>query len=85
MYKIRLNDGTEFDTRWCGESNNLLTTDIISEQSFLDVVRVFADAEKTSKIVFIHGQLQDEFSGYSKLVVVNGSTTGEYLIILRKA
>lgn len=84
MYRIRLNDGTEFDTRWCGESNGILTADIKSGLSFLEVARIFADAEKTRTIVFKYGQMQDEFTGYTVLAVINGSTAGEYLISLRK-
>ena len=84
MYRIRLADETEIPVRWCGESGGVLTASILSELPFLGVAEVFADAEKTRRIVFEYGGMRDVFEGYTALNLINASAAGEYLISLRK-
>lgn len=84
MYKIRLNDGTEFPARWCGAAGDVLTASVMTEQSFVDIAEIFANAEKNRAIAFLYGEMETDYEGFTKLILINGSTAGEYIISLRK-
>lgn len=83
MYKIRLSDNTAFDVMYCSARNGVLTMRIISDQSFIQIAELFADADKTSTIYFDYDQTEDTFCGYTVLTVINGTVAGEYFINLK--
>ncbi len=82
MYKIRLTDGEEFNARFCSARGGLLTMGIQSDRSFLAVAHSFTDYSQT--VTFIYDSTEETFEGYTELVMINGSTAGEYLITLRQ-
>ena len=84
MNKIKLNDGTEYAARWCGEASEILTANIITEQSIDNVAKIFANTKKNCEITFFYGEMSTVYSGFTKLILVNGSTDGEYIVSLRK-
>ena len=85
MYKIRLNDGTEFSTQYCAELRDKLAIRLLSELDFMQIAQIFNDAEKTQTITYIYGSMQDVHEGYTLLRVVDASYDGEYIISLRRA
>ena len=83
MYKIRLTDGAEFDAVYCSAKNGLLTMRIIGNQTFIEIAETFADADKTRTVYFDYDNTEDTFCGYTDLIVINGSVSGEYVINLK--
>lgn len=82
MYKIRLSNGEEYPARFCSARSGLLTMSIQTDRSFLAVAHSFADNSQT--VTFIYDSTEETFEGYTELVMINGSTAGEYLITLRQ-
>lgn len=82
MYKIRLNDGTEFPVRFCSARGGLLTMCILSDDSFLSIAQIFTEQSQT--ITFLYDNSQDVFEGFTDLIMINGNVYGEYSITLRK-
>lgn len=83
MYKIRLNNGTEYNVRFCGTRGDLLTMSVLSEADFLTVAQAIGDNSQT--ILFLFDNSQQELNGYTELLMVNNINPGEYLVTLRKA
>lgn len=83
MYKIRLDDGTEYPVRFCSARGDTLTASILTGQSFLTVAQTFTD--NTHTVAFIYDSTEEDFAGYTELVMINGTTAGEYSIMLKKA
>lgn len=84
MYSLILNDGTSLACRFCAARSGTLTLGIESELTFIQVSEMFADASKTALIAFAYGEMRDEHEGYTKLILVNGTTPNEYIISLKK-
>lgn len=84
MYLLRLNDGTELSCRFCS-GRELLTMSVLSELGFLEIAEIFADPARTQTVTFFYGEMQDVYSGYTDLVMINRADPGEYLISLRRA
>lgn len=82
MYKIRLNDGTEYPVRFCSARGGLLTMEILSDIDFLSVAHLFTYQVQT--VTFLYDSSQEVFEGYTELIMINGSTPGAYTITLRK-
>ena len=83
MYKIRLNNGAEYNVRFCGARGDLLTMSVLSEADFLTVAQAIGDNSQT--ILFLFDSSQQELIGYTELLMVNNINPGEYLITLKKA
>ena len=83
MYQLRLNDGTVLACNFCSGSAALVMS-IASELSFLEIAEIFADPALTQTMTFIYGEMQDVYSGYTTLVMINNANPGEYLISLKK-
>lgn len=84
MYKIRLNDASEYTVRWCGENSGILVIDLVCDLSLLGVATVFSNAEAVSKIQFLYDEsLISEYEGYSEPIVINKSGDNEYLVSLK--
>ena len=81
-YKIRLTDGNEYNVRLCAARNGMLVTTIQSYESFMTVANNFAG--NTQTVVFCYDSTEDVFTGYTELVSINGTITGEYTITLRQ-
>lgn len=82
MYRIRLTDGTEFPTRFASARDGLLTSCIISDVDIADVAATFKG--NTQTVTFIYDSSQEAYTGYDKLVLIDGTRAGEYTIALRK-
>lgn len=82
MYRIRLSDGTEFPARFCSARGGLLTMGILSNGDLLSVAQAFTG--NSAAITFLYDESQDVFNGYTDLIMINGSTVGEYQLTLRK-
>ena len=83
MYKIRLNNGTEYPVRFCGARGDLLTMSVLSEADFLTVAQTIGGNSQT--VLFLFDSSQQVLEGYTELVLVNNINPGEYLITLKKA
>lgn len=84
MYKIRLNDGTEMNARFCSLRSGVLSMDVLTESSFMDIALLFSDPDKTQTIIFVYGGTQETYTNCTDLFIINGSTPGEYIISLRQ-
>lgn len=82
MYKIRLNNGAEFQALYCSARSGLLTMSIISSGSFLSVAQVFS--EQSQSVTFIYDTTEERFIGYTRLILVNDLGDGEFQVSLRK-
>lgn len=85
MYKIRLNDGTEYHARYCSEGNGEFITRIETDASFVDVTLKFASAENTKTMLFLYDSTEQAYEGYTELESVTVATNGDYIIMLGKA
>ena len=83
MYQLRLNDGTVLNCNFCSGSSALVMS-IASEAGFLEIAEMFTDPALTRTVTFIYGEMQDVYTGYTDLVMINHSNPGEYLISLKK-
>ena len=83
MYKIRLNNGSEYPVRFCGARGDLLTMSVLSEADFLTVAQTIGGNSQT--VLFLFDSSQQVLEGYTELVLVNNINPGEYLITLKKA
>ena len=83
MYKIRLNDGTEYPVRFCSARGDTLTTSILTEQDFLTIAQTFTD--NTQAVAFLYDSTEEDYEGYTELTMINNTTAGEYSIMLKKA
>ena len=85
QYRIRLNDGTEFDARFCTVKDESLTMDIVSNLSFIQIAQIMNDVLKTGSITFFYGGTNAVYQGYTSLRVINGDfIEGDYVITLYK-
>lgn len=82
MYKIRLHDGTEFQARFCSARGGILTAGITTDASFLTVATYFC--EHAQSITFSYDGEEERFTGYTRVLTINGVTAGEYQIMLAK-
>ena len=57
---ILLNDGTEFNVRWCGAAEGILWIDGLN-LSFADAIAIFSNPEKTARITAFGGIEHDGY------------------------
>ena len=84
MYRLILNDGTEFDCRFCAARNGVLTASIVTDKTFLEIAEIFSHITNTEKIEFRYGEMTDTHYDFTGLVLVNKTSENEYLISLKK-
>ena len=77
--KIKLNDGSELEVKWCGAAEGVLWIDGI-KMELVDAVTTFSNPEKTARIVAPYEIVHD---GYIKLINV-GVYDNEVKVALRK-
>lgn len=77
--KIRLNDNSELEVKWCGAAEGILWADGV-QLDFIEAARIFSDIEKTAKIIAPNG---DMFEGYVALIHISESE-GAIKVALRK-
>lgn len=82
MYRLRLYDGTEFAARFCSARGGTLTAGIVTEADFFTVASKFC--AQSASIMFIYDDTVETFTGYTKVLTINGATAGEYQVILAK-
>lgn len=85
MYRLILNDGTEFDCRFCAARNGLLTASIVTDKTFLEIAEIFSHITNTEKIEFRYGEMHDTHDDFTDLVLINKALDKEYMVSLRKA
>lgn len=84
MYRIKLSDGTtEYPARWCSARGGLLTMCILSAEQLVSIAEAFTN--NTGTVTFIYDSTEETFEGFTRLIVINGSTPGEYTITLTEA
>lgn len=84
MYQLILNDGTVFDCRFCAARNGLLTANIVTDKTFLEIAEIFSHITNTERIAFRYGEMTDTHYDFTGLVLVNKTSENEYLISLKK-
>lgn len=65
--KIRLNDGSELEVKWCGAAEGILWIDGI-KMELVDAVTLFSDPTKTAVIVAPYEIIHE---GYTRLINIS--------------
>ena len=65
--RLILNDGTEIEGGEAGYSNQHLWC-FLPGYSIQEAASIFFDADKTSRIVFQYGEMQDEYNNFTTCV-----------------
>ena len=84
MYKIRLNDGTEYPVKYCAASNGEFRARLITGAGFLEIAAAFSDAAKTRTMYFVYDKTEKRFDGYTDLKEITVAENGDYIIALRE-
>lgn len=82
MYKIRLNDGTEFPARFCSARGGILTIGITTTAEFYTVATKFC--QQGQSVTFCYDGTEERYVGYTRVLAINGATAGEYQIMMEK-
>lgn len=67
MRRITLNDGTVFDGCTCGMASGVLWC-YLQGVTFTNALAAFTDPQKTSRIVFAYGEMEDTHDGYTTMI-----------------
>lgn len=83
---IRLNDGTEVEVLHCGASGGYLQIEIPGGiYTVLQLAELFFDQQRTARIAFIFGGVDDIFEGYTGLEAVSFDRYDQaYRVTMRK-
>lgn len=80
---LRLNDGTEYPLKYCGEDNGVLWFEI--ETDMPTACAAFSDREKLVKITDTYDGQEDlrsvEWDGYTEMIYISNIGTGDYIRI----
>ena len=85
MRALILNNGTEYESPWCGVAQGILTATISGDNTVAGIAVAFADPSATSRIVFRYGENEDVFEGFTRLLSVNTDVWGENTITISLA
>lgn len=83
MYKIKLENGTEYDVTSAGVVDNVFGTTIINtDNSIVEIIIDLSDRKNTQKILyFVEGKIE-EFDNYTSLItVLDRRKTNEGILI----
>lgn len=85
MRTLTLTDGTVYEFDWCNGDKGIFHANLITDQSFPELVAKFCNPELTRTIHCVAGDNYDKtFEGYTELksVAIDGWQTGTVLITL---
>ena len=77
MRTLTLNNGTVYETPWCGVAQGILTAVIGGNPTVMELAVAFSDAEATARMVFRYGENEDVFEGFTRLLSVDSGFWGE--------
>ena len=77
MRTLTLNNGTVYETPWCGVAQGILTAAISGGHGVAELAVAFSDPEATARMVFQYGEDEDVFEGYTRLLSVDSGFWGE--------
>ena len=81
--KIILNDGTELEGGEAGYAQGFLWV-YLYELSMIQAATLFLDPEKTEKIIFQYGEMQDEWEGFTKCININIDVDGRLSVCMTR-
>lgn len=84
MYTLTLNDGTVYGADFAAALGDTFTAMIVTDETLLEVASKFSDKASTQKMAFKYGEMSAEHEGYTRLILVNGTTPGKYILSLTK-
>lgn len=82
MYRIRLNDGTEYAAIFCSASGGVLTMDIQSTEKFSAITNKFC--ENAQSVTYTYDSTEERYLGYTRPIMVATNAPGQYTIMLGK-
>lgn len=82
--RLILNDGTVIENGRAGYAEGCLWC-YITGYTMMQAAALFLDAEKTARIVFQYGEMQDEYEGYTNCVNIQIDVDGEVSVCMKKA
>ena len=81
--KLILNDGTVIEDGTCGQADGVLWC-YLPDGDIRQAFALFSDPEKTARIRFIYGEMEDVYEGYTDLTAIAAGQDGEIRVQLRK-
>lgn len=83
MYKIKLENGTEYDVTSAGVVDNIFGTTIINtDNSIVEIIIDLSDIKNTQKILYFVEDKIEEFDNYTSLItVLDRRKTNEGILI----
>lgn len=82
MRSVRLANGEQYEADWCGAANGILTMNLITDESFMDIAQDFSDKTATKEIVFDYDVGQSVFKDYTNLISIQvGGWSGNGVLV----
>ena len=81
--RIILNDGTRLEGGEAGYSQGFLWI-YLHGMTMMQAAMLFLNPEKTAKIVFQYGEMQDEYEGYTSCININIDVDGRLSVCLTR-
>ena len=82
--RLILNDGTTIEDGQAGCFEGVLWA-YLTGYTLQQASSLFFDTEKTEKIIFQYGEMEDEYNGYTNCFNININVDGRVSVGLRKA
>ena len=82
--RLILMDGTILEDARAGYAEGFLWC-YITGYSIQQVASMFFDDEKTGRIVFQYGEMEDEYAGFTQCITLMAGTDGLVSVCLKKA
>ena len=82
--RLILNDGTTIENGQAGYSQGFLWC-YFTGYTMQQAASLFFDSEKTARIVFQYGEMEDEYNGFTNCININVNTDGLVSVCMVKA
>lgn len=82
--KLVLADGTEYSEGECGYAEGVLWCYLPQGTGMNEAFTVFSDKNKTNRIIFHYGEMQDEHIGFTDLTGVIKNADGQLSVRLMR-
>ena len=81
--RLILNDETVIEDGRCGYADGILWC-FFAGYTFPQVAELFLNPDKTRHIVFMYGEMQDEYNGFTNCVNIGVDSDGQFSVALKR-
>lgn len=85
MRTLTLNNGTVYESPWCGVAQGILTATISGDNTVAGIAVAFSDPAATSRMVYKYGGTEEVREGFTRLLSVHADVWGEGTITISLA